>query len=551
MKVTVIGATGNAGTAVLRALKETPEVTEITGIARRLPDLTVEPYVDCRWESVDIGAASTAEDSIAQLTEILRGQDAVIHLAWLIQPNDRRELLRRVNVDGTDRVAQATAAAGVPHLVVASSVGAYSPDETRESGQPSPLRDESWPTAGIQSSHYSVDKADQERVLDAFSAKHPEIIVTRLRPGLIFQADAASEVQRYFLGEQLPIQALRRGKLPTLPLPKGIQLQAVHGEDVGRAYAAAVVKRLPGAFNICTDDILGPKEIAEIVDHGRFVELPPAVVRAALVAAHKSGLVPADAGWIDMGLQVPMMDNSRALTELGWKPEHSAATALSELFEGMISGHGHPSPPLHPRDRDQEIVPVTHFRAERGADAGSGSAPAGGAEELPEEISRDLLNLYLSDHLTGATAGASRIAHMADNFVDTPVYPKLSVLAAEVRAERTFLKNLIKDLGMKQMPYRQAVAWAGEHASRLKSNGKILSRSPMTMLLETELMRSAVQGKAGVWQTLQENAPALGLDPEVFAQLIEAFQKQLEALDEIHAYARKRAFRDDRDIFWD
>lgn len=551
MRVVVIGATGNAGTAVLRALKDTPEVTEIIGVARRLPDTTVEPYSGCRWESVDVAAASTAEDVATELGEIFRGVDAVIHLAWLIQPNDDRELLRRVNVDGTERVAAAVAAAGVPHLVAASSVGVYSPDEARGTGGTPPLRDEDWPAGGIAPSHYSIDKADQERVLDRLVAEHPEITVTRLRPALTFQADAASAIQRYFLGTQLPVQALRAGKLPVMPVPKGLVVQAVHSDDVGRAYAAAVVKQAPGAFNICADDLLGPKELAEVVDHGRVIELPPAVVRAGLVAAHKSGMVPADEGWLDMGMQVPMMDNSRAKRELDWQPRHTAAEALSELLEGLIEGRGRATQVLRPRDPQDAPVPGTGEPAGRGADTGGGRSPDDGPEDLPEEFTKDLLNLYLSDHLTGATAGANRIARMANDFIDTPVYAELSTVAAEVRTEQAFLKQLIHDLGMKQMPYRQAVAWAGERVGRLKGNGRALSRSPMTMLLETELMRGAVQGKLGGWQTLREHAEDLNLNPEVFDGLIEASRRQIAAFDEIHAYARIRAFRDDRHIFWD
>ncbi|QGU04252.1 NAD-dependent epimerase/dehydratase family protein [Corynebacterium comes] len=551
MKVVIVGATGNAGTAVLRALHQTPEVTHIVGVARRLPDQNVEPYEGCEWHSLDIAAASTSEDAVSQLTEVFRGAEAVIHLAWLIQPNDQRELLRRVNVEGTRRVAEAVSRAGVPHLVAASSVGAYSPDEARSTDSDPPLRDESYPVGGIDSSHYSVDKAAQEKVLDTFAAGHPDITVTRLRPGLTFQADAASELQRYFLGKALPVQLLKSGRLPALTVPKGMLLQAVHADDVGRAYVAAVLRRLPGAFNICTDDVLGPQELADIVDHGRVLEVPPAMVRAALVAAHKSGLLPADAGWLDMAMQVPLMDNTRAIEELGWRPQVSSADALRELLDAMIEGHGHPSPPLHPRDKDERVVSAIHEPAKSGAHAGAGSATEGGTEDLPENLTKDLMGLYLSDHLTGATAGVNRIERMAADFIDTPVYADLASLADEIRADRELLRNIVEDLGFPRKPYRQAAAWAAERVGRLKLNGRIIERSPMTLLLEAELMRSAVAGKLGGWQTLREHAPELGLDREVFDRLIEATHRQLSTLDGVHEYARQRALRDDRDTFWD
>ncbi|WP_460490901.1 NAD-dependent epimerase/dehydratase family protein, partial [Corynebacterium nasicanis] len=205
----------------------------------------------------------------------------------------------------------------VPHLLVASSVGAYSPDAARSGAAEPPLRDESWATGGVESSHYSVDKAAQEEVLDAFAAAHPDILLTRLRPGLTFQADAGSEIHGYFLGPLVPVRALRAGRPPILPVPKGIRLQAVHADDLARAYVAAILRKVGGAFNICADDVLGPQELADVIDHGRFVELSPALVRAGLLAAHKAGTVPADAGWLDMGLEVPLMDKGGAAAELG------------------------------------------------------------------------------------------------------------------------------------------------------------------------------------------------------------------------------------------
>ena len=67
----------------------------------------------------------------------------------------------------------------------------------------------------------------------------------------------------------------------------------------------------------------------------------------------------------------------------------------------------------------------------------------------------------------------------------------------------------------------------------------------MTMVLETELLRSAVLGKRGGWQTLADNAEDLGLDAETFHELAEQALHQHERLDEVHAYARRRAFRVD------
>lgn len=528
MRVAVIGATGNVGTEVLAALTRRPEVTSVLGIARRLPETSEEPYASAEWASIDIAAETGADEAVAELTEALRGADAVIHLAWLIQPNSHRDLLRRVNVEGTGRVGRAAAAAGVRALVVASSVGAYSPSPGRE------LRDESWPTEGVRTSHYSVDKVAQEQVIDEIAALHPELTVTRLRPALIFQGDAGSEIQRYFLSRWLPVQLLRVGRLPLLPLPRGLRMQAVHARDVAEAYAAAAVRQRPGAFNICADDVLDVQDLARLVGTGRAIELPVPVVRAALAAAHRARLVAADPGWLDMAMTVPVMDSSRARRELDWQPRHSAAEALAELLEGMGEGRGSGSVPMRPRDSRRARLPVD------GLTAGEGG---GDEAEVSPRLDAELLGLYLSDHLTGATAGVSRIDRMAAAFVDTPVHPALSTIAEQIRAERRFLQQVIDDLGLRRRPSRQALAWLGEHGGRLKTNGRLFGRSPMTMVLETELMRSAVLAKRGGWQTLADNAEDLGLDRERFEELAELAVRQYEQLDEVHAFARRRAFR--------
>jgi len=553
MRIAVVGATGNAGTAVLTALKAKNEVTSILGIARRMPDRDRAPYAGCDWASIDIGAAVSEHEALTELGDAFEGVDTVIHLAWLIQPNSERDLLRRVNVLGTAHVAQATAEAGVKHLIVASSVGAYSPDPDQE------MRDESWPTDGIASSHYSVDKAAQEKVLDDFSAAYPEVTVTRIRPALIFHELAASEIQRYFLGDHIPIQLLEKGRPPVVPLPKGLSsLQAVHGDDLGEAYAAAALARVPGAFNIAADDLLTPQDLADIIGRGRYVSLPSGLMRAALAGSHKAHLVAMDEGWIDMGLAVPMMDTSRAKRELGWHPQHSAADALTELIDGMIDGTGGYSPPLRPRDNAR--IPGTDSAVGDGAsvsedDATSlrSDAPQGEfgrhASEISDRVTTDLLELYLSDHMTGATAGMERVLRMEKDFVDTPVYRQISVVADSIRREYALLQQIIHDLGFTQKPYRQAMAWVGERAGRMKLNKRVLSRSPMTLVLETELMRSAIMGKLGSWQTLRDNAHDLGLDASIFAELEDQAREQIALFDEVHAYARRRAFRDDRETF--
>ena len=171
MRVVVTGATGNVGTSVLRALSADPAVTEIVGLARRPPQRSLERAT---FVSADVANH--------ELEPLFRGADVVIHLAWLIQPGRDESVTSRVNITGSQRVFDAVAAAEVPALVYASSVGAYTP------GPKDRLVDESWPTEGIPSSFYSRHKAAVERALDRLERDRRTLRVVRLRPGLISNA---------------------------------------------------------------------------------------------------------------------------------------------------------------------------------------------------------------------------------------------------------------------------------------------------------------------------------------------------------------------------
>jgi len=330
MRVAVTGATGNAGTSLLQVLSQDPAVEEIVGIARRLPQLTLPRT---RFVAADV----TRDD----LVEHFRGADAVVHLAWLIQPSRDRAATHGVNVGGSRRVFAAAAAAGVPRLVYASSVGAYSP------GPKDRRVDESWPTGGIPTSFYSRDKAEVERILDAFETEHPQLRVVRLRPGLIFKAEAASGIRRLFAGPLLPTSLLRRSLIPIVPALHRLRFQAVHSLDVAKAYQLALIADVRGPFNVAAEPVLDPPELARLLG-ARPVSVPERALRTAVDISWKLRLQPTPPGWLDMALGVPLMDITRARDELGWSPTRRAGEALLELIDAMRRGDGLGTEPLAP-----------------------------------------------------------------------------------------------------------------------------------------------------------------------------------------------------------
>jgi len=352
VKVVVLGASGNVGTAVLRALGEADDVADVVAVARRVPRVTPPaPYDVATWVSVDVGGKD-GESVVATLAGAMAGADAVIHLAWAIQPNHDRERLRRTNFLGTARMLAAARVAGVDNVVIASSVGAYSP------GADAGPVDETWPIGGVDSSEYSVDKADVEQLLDEHELAHQEVRITRLRPALIFQRDAGSEIYRYFVGGAVP-PVVFRGILPVLPWPNSMTVQALHADDVAQAYLAAVRARPGGAFNVAADDVLGGVEISSLLAGGRLVEVPKLPLRAALSGAWNARIVPVSPGWIDMAAALPVMSTAKAKSVLGWSPRHTAYDTVAEVLGGMVDGAGTASPPLRPRSGRVATTPST------------------------------------------------------------------------------------------------------------------------------------------------------------------------------------------------
>jgi len=329
----VFGATGNVGSAVIRALEDDADVADVVGVARRLPlgDDGCDRDTKVTWHACDI-----SQDPL----DVVAGADAVVDLAWKIQPSHDEATMYRTNVIGTRRLVDACLLHNVPTLVYASSVGTYAahPKEPRV--------DESWPATGIASSTYSRHKAEVETMLDAIEREDFGLRIVRMRTSLVFQKAAASEIHRLFLGPLLPWHLPRPFRI--IPNVGRLHFQATHADDIAIAYCRALKRDVAGAFNVAAEPVLTPTVIADAV-HGRSLPLPEWLLRAGASLTYRLRIQPSEPGWLDMATQSPLMDTSRARTELAWSPTRTSVSALVELLEGIGDGAGAPTAPLHPR----------------------------------------------------------------------------------------------------------------------------------------------------------------------------------------------------------
>ncbi|MFF8682401.1 SDR family oxidoreductase [Streptomyces sp. NPDC015237] len=333
-RIVVTGATGNVGTSVVKLLSEDPEVGSVLGLARRIPGWSPERT---EWAAVDL-----ASDR-ADLGAHFAGADAVVHLAWAFQPTHDPATTWRTNVLGSIRVFEAVAAAGVPALVHASSVGAYSP------GPRDRAVDESWPTHGWPDAAYCREKAYLERTLDIFERDHPGIRVVRMRPAFLFKRESASEQRRIFGGRFLPGPAARPGALPFLPDIPGLRVQALHTDDAAHAYRLAVRSEdARGPYNLAAEPVVDAEVLGGMFG-ARPVRLPRAAARSAIAAAWGLRLLPASPHLFDAVLRLPLMDCTRARVELGWRATRSATEVLEEFLGGLREGAGADTAPMRGR----------------------------------------------------------------------------------------------------------------------------------------------------------------------------------------------------------
>lgn len=159
----------------------------------------------------------------------------------------------------------------------------------------------------------------------------------------------------------------------------------------------------------------------------------------------------------------------------------------------------------------------------------------------------ELLGVYLNDHLAGATAGmelARRMAASAEPGSESATV--LRKLAAEVAEDRSALLKFMAALGIPVRGYKVFAAWVGEKVARLKLNGRLLTRSPLSELEEAEILRLGVEGKATGWRTLRVLAERDSrLDAGRLEELLARADRQWDALETLRTSIAEQVLTDD------
>jgi hypothetical protein len=143
-----------------------------------------------------------------------------------------------------------------------------------------------------------------------------------------------------------------------------------------------------------------------------------------------------------------------------------------------------------------------------------------------------LLGIYLNDHLAGATGGLELARRTAVAHSGTEAATTLSSIAKEIEEDRESLLEIMAALQVPVRQYKIYAAWTAEKVGRLKLNGHLLDRSPLSSLVELEALRLGVEGKACLWRTMilvAANEPSL--DVVRLNQLLARATSQRETLE--------------------
>jgi UDP-glucose 4-epimerase len=319
MKYLITGGSGYIGSRLTDLLIQ-QEDNEVVNLDIRAPAM---PRSRTRFVHMDI-----RDRGIAALIAQER-PDALVHLAFVLNPIRDEHRMYDIDVNGTANVLDAAAAAGVPHLLVASSTTAYGawPDN------PVPIPEEH-PVRGLPGYEYARDKTEIDRLCQLWAAQHPESTMTIVRPTIVFGPNVDNYIVRFWENQ------------PFVVLPDGhdADWQYVHEDDVVDAMSRLLSERRGGIFNLTADGTVKMSEAAAIA--GKKVrKMPLKLYRRLASASWKLRLrnVEAPPGQIEFVLHPWIASNEKLKSELGWTPRYTSR----ETFEITMRAKGlaPPAPP--------------------------------------------------------------------------------------------------------------------------------------------------------------------------------------------------------------
>lgn len=330
MRYVVTGGSGYIGSRLIERLVERDD-TERVVICDVRPPRSHRPKVEYR--ELDVRDAA----GVRKLIEDVR-PDALIHLAFVLNPMHDENRMYEIDVGGTQNVLEAASLAGTEHVLVTSSATAYG----AFAENPVPITEEQ-PVRGVPDFEYARDKAEADRLCQLWALRHPDRTMTIVRPTIVFGPNVDNYIVR--LWTKQPFQA----DFGRPPQPA----QFVHEDDLVDALVLLLGGRHAGAFNVAGDGTLTWQECAELIGvPRRRVPLRAFWRFGALMWRLRRSETPP--GNLHFVLHPWVVSSDRLKEATGWQPRHTSR----ETFEITMRAKGVLGPGKEPAPKPEPAVPV-------------------------------------------------------------------------------------------------------------------------------------------------------------------------------------------------
>jgi hypothetical protein len=154
----------------------------------------------------------------------------------------------------------------------------------------------------------------------------------------------------------------------------------------------------------------------------------------------------------------------------------------------------------------------------------------------------DLLAIYLNDHLAAAAGSVALIRRVAGARTGQTAVATRQ-LAQQMAEDRDSLASIAQRLGVRRTFYKEPLALVAERLGRLKPNGALIRRSPLSDVVEYEALALAIAAKRAAWRTLRELAATRPeLDSSELDALISRADDQASQVERFHGDAIRQAF---------
>jgi hypothetical protein len=152
------------------------------------------------------------------------------------------------------------------------------------------------------------------------------------------------------------------------------------------------------------------------------------------------------------------------------------------------------------------------------------------------------MDVYLNDHLAGATLGIELAKLIRSRSQGTSLSELMAGLAPQIEQDRQTLIGLMQRIDSPRNPGKQAGVWLTGKASRVKFWGLTSGEPELGTFMALESLALGVQGKLSLWKALEQVAdrhPALA--SVNLTELINRAQSQYDALEQARLGAGETA----------